>query len=99
MTWQAGDIAVIDSRTKRSGEYCILRRRYEDEDGSNDYFYTERSGKRRVVPCAWIVEVVNRRAIDLALVAEQSLMSTGNPNEKTEWSDCEWQPVEYMRYP
>jgi hypothetical protein len=97
MKWQPGDVAIIDSRSNRGGEYCILRRRYEDEYGSNDYFYTER-GKKRVIPCAWIVEVVNRR-FDCCLVAEDVLMQAGHPNSQVEWADCVWQPVDYIKYP
>ena len=98
MRWRPGDVAVIDSKQTRSGEYCILRRRYCDEYGSNDYFFTER-GKKRVIPCAWIVQVVNKKHLDCLLVAESTLMQTGHPNEVVEWPNCEWQPVDYIKYP
>lgn len=98
MRWQPGDVAIIESTTKRGGEYCILRRRFEDEDGGNDYFYTEVSGKKRVIPCAWIVEMINRH-LDCCLVAESCLIQAGNPNSQVEWADCDWQPVEYIKYP
>ena len=92
MNWKPGDVAIINSRNNRSGQYCILRRLYEDEDGGNDFFF-----QGKVIPKAWIVDVINQ--IDCVLVAESVLQSAGHPNEKCEWSDCEWQPIEYLKYP
>ena len=84
MSWKQNDMAVIDSPTSdRDLETVILRRRYVDKYGSNDYFGNDGG----VIPNAWIVESVNKPRIDCLLVSEYALTSSENPNQKTHWDE------------
>lgn len=95
--WKPGDIAFIDCQrrdaAKIDGQLCTLRRRYDDGEGGNDFFY-----QNKVIPNAWIVQIEGKH-IDHRIVSEDALVSTEHPNTVVEWADGPWQPVEYVKYP
>lgn len=96
--WKPGDLAVIDCIRRDGagidGQYCTLRRRYDDGEGGNDFFY-----ENKVIPNAWIVQLHDTAHVDCRIVAESALVDTRNPMEKDEWAHGPWQPTELVKYP
>ena len=91
--WKPGDLAWIDISHGRDpahvdGELCMLHE-----------FLDDKKYKGGVVPKAWRVRVFRKGSVDKKLVSEYCLVPTDHPNTKTNWTDCPWQPIEYVRYP